>query len=78
MIVVHSRKFALLQAIVACTFFFSFFFRLKEKNTEFSRLDCGLCKFVFLCYFCFFFIFMNKERNIRGWGFVSLFQYYNE
>lgn len=60
-------------------FFFLFFLdRLEEKNTEFSRLDCGLCKFVFLCYFCFFFIFMNKERNIRGWGFVSLFQYYNE
>lgn len=57
MIVVHSRKFALLQAIVACIFFFSFFLEgLEKKNyMEFSRLDCGLCKFVFLYYFCFFF-----------------------
>lgn len=66
------------KQLLLVLFFFFFFYRLEEKNMEFSRLDCGLCKFVFLCYFCFFFIFMNKERNIRGWGFVSLFQYYNE
>lgn len=66
------------QLLLVLFFFLFFLDRLEEKNTEFSRLDCGLCKFVFLCYFCFFFIFMNKERNIRGWGFVSLFQYCNE
>lgn len=59
MIVVHSRKFALLQAIVACTFFFSFFFlqiRGKEYGIFTIRLRFMQIR-IFMLFLFFFYIY---------------------
>lgn len=58
MIVVHSRKFALLQAIVACTFFFLFFLQIRGKEYGIFTIRLRFMQIrIFMLFLFFFYIY---------------------
>lgn len=57
MIVVHSRKFALLQAIVACTFFL-FFLQIRGKEYGIFTIRLRFMQIrIFMLFLFFFYIY---------------------